>query len=193
MDFTHATVHPLYLHLQDKAIADADVKLKIRQRRKSIESGELDFIRGEMDTVDATNMTKKIFYHYLSHNQPVKVAGGCSHWPAIEKWKDEKYLITQTKATQATNFAWEAMGSNIQSEDELNEYLKQLNRTKTFGTLDFAQGMVHLQNLWINRNQQLEEDYEAPEFFTSFLELEDIYLSYFSEDRNEELKGLATQ
>lgn len=74
--------------------------------------------------VSKGNMTKKIFHHYLTHNEPVMVAGGCSDWPAIEKWKDERYLIEQTKATQATNFAWDSMGSNIQSEEELDAYLK---------------------------------------------------------------------
>ena len=53
--------------------------------------------------------------------------------------------------------------------------------------------MVHVSNLWINRNEELKNDYAVPGFMAKILELEDIYLSYSNFENNAVLKQFASE
>lgn len=53
--------------------------------------------------------------------------------------------------------------------------------------------MVHLQNLFINRNKDMMADIEVPSFIEDILPFQDAYLSYTSSSDNAELKTLSTE
>jgi len=120
------------------------------------------------------------------------VKDGCSKWDAITKWTSEQYLVDQTKITQAKNFAHD-MTAETNSQAELDTYLEELNYIKENGLpeFDFSNGMVHLQNLWLNRNDIMQKDYEVPKFIADIIQHEDSYLSYTSEENNAYLKQFA--
>lgn len=65
-------VHPLFWHLRNAV-----------QQVEKIPRTKLE---------DMT--TKKFYQEYLTNNLPVVVEDGAKDWPAIEKWKDLKYVGT---------------------------------------------------------------------------------------------------
>jgi len=49
---------------------------------------------------------------------------------------------------------------------------------------DFADGMVHLQNLWLNRNDEFSQDIEVPGFIGNIIQHQDTYFNYYNQENN---------
>lgn len=174
-------------------IVNAAKEAALKSFAERFNQSKFGFIMGFVDSKKLSDVTMKHFYQsYLTQSKPLVVNDGCKDWPGFEKWKDQEYLVKMTKLTQSKNYAKTAQAD---SQDELNENLEQIDKIKEEGLAgyDFSSGMPFLQNLWIFYNQDLEEDYQFPEFLHNTIKLRDSYLSYYNEVNNDELKGFAKQ
>jgi hypothetical protein len=158
MDFTKEDVHPLFRHMQFAMIRDDRLRREILKRRFSMpkEGEPFGFLYTIMDSVPLSEMNLGMFYKYLRTNQPVIVKDGCKDWPASERWHHDLYLIDQTKKTQASNYA-----HDLSVKDDLDVKLKNIESIKKDGLpgFNFSDGMLSLQNMWLNNNKILLNDF----------------------------------
>lgn len=156
------------------------MRQQILSRRYSAPSSDShSYLLSPVDEYTFANFTMAHFYQYLRSSNPFVIKDGCTNWPAFTTWRDRNYLVNQTKLTQAKNFVWEK-SRDITDPAVLDQHLAQMEQIKKEGLpgYDFSKGMVHMQNLWLNRNVELLKEVMVPDFIGKVLIHEDTYLSF---------------